>query len=272
MPILAGYMVPHPPLAVAEVGRGEEKKIQASLDAYARVARDIASLKPDTLILTSPHQTLYRDYFHISPGSAAEGSFARFGAPRVRFRVRYDTGLRDTLEELFRENRFPAGTRGEVEPRLDHGTMVPLYFIDREYRDYQLLRIGLSGLPLETHVRLGALIRQAVELCGRRAVFVASGDLAHCQKKDGPYGYRPEGPAYDARLMDVMGRAAFRELLDFEEDFLDAAMECGHRSFTVMGGAFGEDRLETEVLAHEATFGVGYGFAVYHPVREEKDG
>ena len=56
------------------------------------------------------------------------------------------------------------------------------------------------------------------------------------------------------------------------EDFLDAAMECGHRSFTVMGGAFGEDRLETEVLAHEATFGVGYGFAVYHPVREEEDG
>ncbi len=150
--------------------------------------------------------------------------------------------------------------------------MIPLYFINQRYRDYRLIRVGLSGLPLAMHVTLGKLIRQAVDRCGRRAVFVASGDLSHCQKKDGPYGFRPEGPAYDARLMDVMGRAAFGELLDFDEDFLDAAMECGHRSFAIMGGAIGEDSLRTEVLAHEATFGVGYGFAMYHPIGREDHG
>ena len=50
--LLAGYMVPHPPIAVPEIGRGEEKKIQATLDSFAEVARDIAGFKPDTIILT----------------------------------------------------------------------------------------------------------------------------------------------------------------------------------------------------------------------------
>ena len=38
MPFSAGFMVPHPPLAVHEVGRGDEMKIQATLDAFDTVA------------------------------------------------------------------------------------------------------------------------------------------------------------------------------------------------------------------------------------------
>ena len=83
-------MVPHPPLAIAEVGRGDEKVIQATLDAYDEVARDIAKKHPDTVILSSPHSVMYADYFHISPGSGAEGSFSRFGAPEVEMSVEYD--------------------------------------------------------------------------------------------------------------------------------------------------------------------------------------
>ena len=82
MPLLAGYMVPHPPIAVAEIGRGEEKKIQATLDAFDAVAADIAALKPDTIIVTSPHSVMYRDYFHISPGKKALGTSEDFARRR----------------------------------------------------------------------------------------------------------------------------------------------------------------------------------------------
>ena len=97
---------------------------------------------------------------------------------------------------------------------------------------------------------------------------MGSGDLSHCQKKDGPYGYRPEGPVYDEKIMDVMGRGAFDELTGFDEELLDRSMECGHRSFTIMGGAFQGTKIETRQLSHEATFGVGYGFCIYHPKGE----
>ena len=37
-PILGAFMVPHPPIILPEVGRGEEKKIRATTDAYEAVA------------------------------------------------------------------------------------------------------------------------------------------------------------------------------------------------------------------------------------------
>lgn len=263
--LAAGYMVPHPPISVAEVGRGEEKKIKATLDAFAEVARDIARIRPETIILTSPHAVMYRDYFHISPGDGAEGSLRQFRAGNVKFRVRYDKELVSEVEREAGRCGFPAGTLGDRAPYLDHGTMVPLYFIDKEYRDYQLVRIGLSGLSLEEHWTFGKMIRKAVEKTGRKCVFVASGDLSHCQKKDGPYGYRPEGPEYDRQIMEVMGSGDFRKLVRFDEDLLDGSMECGHRSFTIMGGAFEGTEIDVRELSHEATFGVGYGICVVHP-------
>ena len=266
MPILAGYMVPHPPIAVSEIGRGEELKIQDTLDSFDAVAKDIAKIGPDTIILTSPHSILYRDYFHISPGASAIGDFSRFGARNVTFSIDYDEELVRAISAECDACDIPAGTMGERDPLLDHGTTVPMYFINKRYTDYKLVRIGLSGLNLNTHWEFGKAIRRAVDKTGRKCVFVASGDLAHCQKEDGPYGFSPEGPEYDRQILDVMGAGDFDALTSFDEDLLDKAMECGHRSFTIMGGAFEGINKETIELSHEATFGVGYGFCIYHPL------
>ena len=265
MPLQAGYMVPHPPIAVPEIGRGEEQKIRDTLASFDEVSADIARIKPDTIILASPHSILYRDYFHISPGKTAIGDFSRFGARSVTFSAQYDDELAQAISIEAENAGIPAGPEGEREPLLDHGTTVPMYFINRRYTDYKLVRIGLSGLNLQTHYDLGKAIRRAIDKTGRRAVFVASGDLSHCQKEDGPYGYRKEGPVYDEKIMASMGAGDFKSLLNFDEGLLDASMECGHRSFTIMGGAFDGLKFDTKQLSHEATFGVGYGFCIYHP-------
>ena len=69
MGILAGFMVPHPPLAIPEIGRGQEKKIQKTIKAYHQIGQRIKELQPETIVLLSPHQVMYADYFHISPGA-----------------------------------------------------------------------------------------------------------------------------------------------------------------------------------------------------------
>src|SRR5699024_253043 len=112
--------------------------------------------------------------------------------------------------------------------------MVPLYFIDQYWKDYKLVRIGLSGLPLTAHYVLGKCIQDVSRELNRRAVFIGSGDLSHYLKEDGPYGYRREGPEYDARIMEVMGKGDFGGLFQFSEDFCERAGECGHRSFAIM--------------------------------------
>lgn len=265
MGILAGFMVPHPPLIIPDVGGGEEKKIQKTIDAYQRVAEKIGRLQPGTIVLLSPHQTMYADYFHISPGQGARGDFGQFCARQTSMEVSYDTEFVRVLCEDAEEAGLPAGTLGEREKKLDHGTMVPLYFVNQYWTGYRLVRIGLSGLTLTAHYRLGQCIQAAAKSLGRSTVVIASGDLSHKLKEDGPYGYQEEGPVYDARIMDVMGRGAFGELLDFSEDFCEKAAECGHRSFTIMAGAFDRIAVETEKLSYEGPFGVGYGVCAYQP-------
>ena len=263
--ILAAFMVPHPPLIIPEIGKGEEEQIRETIDAYERVADEIAALAPDTIIITSPHSVMYGDYFHISPGSGAKGSFRRFGAGRVRFDESYDTLLRDRICTLADAEGFPAGTLGERDAELDHGTMVPLWFIRRKYLEGRIVRIGLSGLPLGDHYHLGEIIARAAGDSGRRAVFVASGDLSHKLQSYGPYGFAPEGPEYDRRIMDVCSRAAFGEMLEFDETFCDKAAECGHRSFVIMAGAFDGVRVKAEVFSHQDVTGVGYGICSFYP-------
>lgn len=265
MPILASFMVPHPPLIVPDVGRGGEKQVETTIDSYQKVAKEIAVLSPDTIIITSPHATLYSDYFHISPGKTAKGSFAAFRAPNVKFSEKYDTELVEKISEIAKHEDFRCGTLGEQEPELDHGTMVPLYFIEKEYTDFQLVRIGLSGFPLTDHYKLGMILSRAVNALDRKVVLVASGDLSHKLQDYGPYGFSKEGPEYDSRIMDVMGRASFGELFDFSEAFCDKAAECGHRSFVIMAGAWDGKNVRTNVFSHEDVTGVGYGIISFYP-------
>ena len=263
MAVKGAVMVPHPPLIIPDVGRGQEKAIQATIDAYHEAAKKIASWQPDTVVVLSPHSIMYADYFHISPGTGARGDFGQFRAPQVKIQVQYDTELVEALSQEAEAREIPAGTMGERDSRLDHATMIPLWFLNHYYTDYKTVRIGLSGLPLSQHYMLGQCIQKAAELCGRNIVVIGSGDLSHKLKEDGPYGFQKEGPEYDSRIMEVMGAAAFDQLFDFTEEFCDKAAECGHRSFVIMAGTLDRLAVKTEKLSHEGTFGVGYGICTY---------
>ena len=151
MGITTAYMVPHPPIIVPGVGKGEENKSRDTIHAYEEAAQEIGRQKPDTIVLISPHQVMYADYFHISPGKGAKGDLGQFGAGHVKFEVSYDTAFVEELCRLAALEGLPAGTMGEKEKKLDHGTMVPLYFAEPYWKEYRLVRIGLSGLHLASH-------------------------------------------------------------------------------------------------------------------------
>ena len=271
MPIIAGFIVPHPPMIVPDVGKGSESKVETTIASYKAVAKEIAELCPDTVIVSSPHSVIYGDYFHISPGKGAKGSFARFGAANVTFDEDYDTEFVRDLSGICRICGFPAGTLGERDPSLDHGTMVPLYFIRQVYSSFRLVRIGLSGLPLTEHYKFGQYIRKAADCTDKRIVYIASGDLSHKLQSYGPYGFAPEGPEYDKRVMDVCSRGAFDELLEFDESFCEKAAECGHRSFVMMAGAFDGISVTPKFYSHEDVTGVGYGICSYYPQGADSD-
>lgn len=263
MSITGAFIVPHPPIILPEVGRGEEKKIQKTIDAYDEISRRISELKPETIIITSPHSTLYPNYFHVSPGSKAKGDFRQFMVYDVDIEAEYDTELVQMITRTAQESNVPAGIQGERDNSLDHGTLVPLYFINKFYSEYKLVRIGLSRLSTATHYKFGRIISQAVEKLERRAVFVASGDLSHKLLEDGPYGFAPEGPEFDKKVTEAMAKGDFMSFMSFSLSFCNRAAECGLRSFIIMAGALDGKSVKPELLSYEGTFGVGYAVASF---------
>lgn len=270
MSLVGAFIVPHPPLIVPEVGRGEEKKISKTADCYHRAAKRIAELKPDTIIVTSPHSVMYSDYFHISPGKSARGSFRNYGAGGVSIQADYDEEFVQALEACAERDGVEAGTLGEKERGLDHGTMIPLYFVNQYYTAYRLVRIGISGLSLPLHYRLGKCIERTAEKLDRRIVVIASGDLSHKLKEDGPYGFAPEGVEFDRQIVQAMKEGDFLKFLEFSPDFCEAAAECGLRSFVIMAGALSGKSVEPDFLSYEGPFGVGYGICEYRITGEAK--
>ena len=275
MSVVAAFAVPHPPLIVPGVGHGREAEIQKTIDAYREVARRIADLAPETIAISSPHSTSYLDYLHISQGDGASGTFAQFGDRADGSRVTYDRDFIDALCRAADACGLAAGTAGERDPELDWGVLVPLHFVQEEYarrRDagteppaYRVVRMGLSGLSPRDHYRMGQLVQHVADKLGRRVVTIASGDLSHKLKDDGPYGFSPDGPVFDDYVCRAFADGDFLALLTADPGMCERAAECGLRSFQIMAGALDRTPVAPELLSHEGPFGVGYGIAAFTP-------
>ncbi|MDD3349974.1 MAG: AmmeMemoRadiSam system protein A, partial [Eubacteriales bacterium] len=233
-------------------------------------SKKIAALHPDTVVVISPHSVLYADYIHISPGKSASGNFRQFGESSVSITADYDEELVSKITEMATNQGIYAGPMGEKQKSLDHGTLVPLYFINKEYRDYKLVRISVSGLSAKEHYEFGLCVRQAIETLGRNAVIIASGDLSHCLSDDGPYHFTEEGPAFDRAMVEAIKDADFLRFLNFENGFCELAGECGLRSFIIMAGILDGLALQTEFLSYEAPFGVGYAVAAFSVIGSDE--
>lgn len=271
MSIVGSFIVPHPPLIVSEIGKGKEKQIQATLDSYEVVAKKIAALEPETIFITTPHSTMYSDYIHISPGAEATGNFANFRANNVSFKKQYDMEFVTELESLASKKNIMAGTLGQKDKMIDHGALVPIYFIEKYIQNYKIVRCSISGLSFLEHYHFGKCISEVAEKLNRKVVFIASGDLSHRLKEDGPYGFTEEGSKFDKEITDAMKEANFLKFMNFDTNFCDRAGECGLRSFIIMAGALDGKSVKSNFYSYEGTFGVGYAVCEFKILEEDNN-
>ena len=265
MSILAAYAVPHPPLIIPTIGQGREGEIAATVRAYHETMRAAAEMRPDTVVIISPHATAYDDFFHISPGAGAEGNFAAFGHPEISIGIEYDEEFVRVLSSTASEKNIPAGTLGEKNPALDHGTMIPLFFLSEYLGDAptKFVRIGIAGLPAHTDALLGQAIAGAAERLGRRTICIASGDLSHRLMEGGANGFAPEGAEFDELCTAFMKTGDFLSLLQIPGSFAEAAGHCGLNGLWVLAGALDRAATDAKLHSYEAPFGVGYAVASF---------
>ena len=148
-------------------------------------------------------------------------------------------------------------------PHEDWGFDVPLKFAAANFNGKTKKILTGFETPQE-HFEKGKKIAQKLD-SGKNHVLIASGDLSHRLKEDGPYGFHEQGPKFDQELIKVIlnvrtnAKYNFSDLFGLEDKYPEAG-DCGLRSFCFVLGILEGARAEVkpEILSYEGPFGVGY--------------
>lgn len=272
MSLLAGYLVPHPPIIIPDIGMGEERKITATSQAYHEIAKEIGKLEPETIIVISPHGPVFTDAITLRTASPLVGDLSSFGAPQIGISQRNDLELVDQILMNAYDQQVSAvkfdkllASRFDLNEVVDHGVIVPLHFINQYYKSYQLVVITYGLLSEEALYQFGICIKAAIEKLKRNVVVVASGDLSHHLLETDHYTYTEDGPVFDKLFIDYLANQSYVKLMTMPTRLVTKAGECGKKSVEILLGCFETMAHKTQVKSYEGPFGVGYSVASFVP-------
>lgn len=270
------YLLPHPPIVLPEVGKGEEEKISDTSNSFHTVGKEIAEKAPNTIILVTPHGTMFQDAIALCYEDDISGDMKNFGTFNVSMKIPINRDLTSKIYELaYNEEISVVMTTNSLLKKyntsliLDHGAMVPLYFINKYYKKYKLVHITYAPLSDIDLYKFGIAVNKAVEELKENAVFIASGDLSHKLKEEGPYGYSPFGEKFDTEFLHHLEKGDVKGILSMDEETICNAGECGRRSMAILLGTLEGKKFNGELLSYEGTFGVGYGVMKFNVLSED---
>ncbi len=271
MEIQGFYLMPHPPIVIPEVGRGQEFKVNTTLQSLHQLGKDIADKAPDTIILITPHGTMFEDAVALAYEERMTGNLGSFGASEISMDLPINKLLTNKIFELAVEEDLPIImathdllAQYNASLHLDHGALVPLYFVNKYYTTYNLVHITYAPVDDMELYKLGILIQKAVTHLDQNAICIASGDLSHTLKEEGPYEYSPYGERFDKEFLQHLAEGDALGLLTMDEELICQAGECGRRSILLLLGLFEGKHFSGELLSYEGTLGVGYGVMRFH--------
>ena len=265
-------LMPHPPILVPEVGCGREAEAQGTLNGLHALMEAVEPLRPDVLLVLSPHQPGAAGALRINTAPALRGSFAPFGAPEVRLDLVSNAEDQDALGSFLTAEGVNLSWRPSPNLSADQGTTVPLYFLNRAWGNLPpTVPASPTGLAPQEALELGRKLAGFDD--GRSWALLASGDLSHRLTPDAPAGYAPdEGHAFDDAVVEALRRGTAEPLLALSPEVVDRAGQCGLWSVLVMLGlmeAAAQAKpgagARAKVLSCEGPFGVGYCCAVWTP-------
>jgi AmmeMemoRadiSam system protein A/AmmeMemoRadiSam system protein B len=266
--VVFGCIVPHPPLLVPGVGRGQEKAISSTVSAMQKLSSLLSAAKADTVVVVSPHGKTFSDSMGIFTGASSSGDMSSWGdtSPAVEFAN--DTELVSLIQEEAKTAGIPIRSLGDRRYELDHGVMVPLHYLAGAIESTRLVPVTFSWLSPSTHYDFGKAVCRAARKSGKRVAIIASGDLSHRLIPKAPAGFDPMGKVFDERLVTAIKAMDTGTVLGLDADLVEHAGECGYRSILILLGTVDGLRFISNVLSYEGPFGVGYLTAALTPSQE----
>jgi aromatic ring-opening dioxygenase LigB subunit len=269
-------ITPHPPVIVPTVGTDLDlKKAKKTIKSMEKLAEVFAKKKIETIILISPHGPVEYQEITINASPALSGNFEQFNDYETSFNFENDLKFVDLLVQRCKNQKIPV--KLVDSPILDHGTLVPLYYLTQYLKNNKTLKVvsmGYSYPDSKINFDFGKIIFDAVNIKKKtkhkRYALIASGDLSHCLSFEAPNGFDPQGPEFDRQIVKLLDRNNIRGVLKIDANLIKEAAECGYLSIVTLLGAldqfnrkrlFGEARFK--YLSYEGPFGVGYLVGYY---------
>jgi AmmeMemoRadiSam system protein A len=259
-------LTPHPPIIIPEIGQEKAKEAEATIKGMESLAHELILSSPDTVVFLTPHGNVFADCITCLLEPQLTGNLASFGHPEVGtshpndLELLKQLGIRaeSTGISLLGINR-EIGLRHSLNSEIDHGIMVPLYYLEKAgLGDKPLLALSVGDLDNFELYTLGRLIQETAGSLGKRVAVLASGDMSHRLKNEGPYDFHPDGSRFDLMVKDMLAVADVQGILKIPVNLRQNAGECGYRSIVIMLGALDGYDIRSRVFSYEGPFGVGY--------------
>lgn len=258
MEITIGGISPHPPLLIPEIGGSERLKVKKTDESLKILSEKILNEGVETIIFMSPHSPFIRDGITIYSNDILYGDFGQFGTKEVNFEYENDLEIVESLIQSGKKFGIKFYRLPEDYP-LDHGILVPLYYLNK-LKDYEFKIVGMSQhFTLEKEeFKVFKEIFDDIEIFDKKVAFIASGDMSHRLKTFGPYGFHPSGPKFDNFVIEAIKNESYEDLLSIPDDLIEEAGECGYRSILTLFTLMPFEKYKAEILSYEGPFGVGY--------------
>ncbi len=248
------------------------KKLKVAME---QMAKDLVDASPDVIVIASPHNVRIDDHVGIILTEHLKGTLQHEGN-EIELDWKIDKEMGRVIYNRSKEEGIPVvGINfGALEGphsvmQMDWGTFIPLWFLKKEFEKNEL---PLPPVTLVTPARkiswmhlinLGKQIRLAARDLDVNISFLASADQAHSHDPNGPYGHDPAAKEYDLKVLQIVKKHQLEKLLEFNEDFLEAAKPDAFWQMLILYGALQETSLKLKRVEYQCPTYFGMLVASY---------
>ena len=244
--IVAGVLAPHPPhLVYGENPKQNEPKSECGWEnlrwAYDRCRKNIRALKPDVLLVHSPHWMTTVGHHVLGlpqfKGLSVDPIFPHLF--RYHYDLKVDVDLSLEIAKQIEAQGMITKVMKNPDFRIDYGTICSLHLINPTW-DIPVVSISSNNSPYyfsnevgqEQMMKLGQATKLAIEKTGRRAVLLASNSLSHRHFTEEPeipedmsheHVYHHGQYLWDMQMIKLMREGRAKELLAVLPEFIDMA-------------------------------------------------
>ncbi len=290
--IVAGFLAPHPPhLVYGENPEQNEPRSQGGWEplrwAYERARADLDALKPDVLLVHSPHWITSVGHHFLGvrqlSGKSVDPIFPNLF--RYRFSLDVDVELAEACCEEGRKLGLVTKMMRNPNFRVDYGTITTLHMIRPQW-DIPVVGISANNTPYYLNTKegmtemdmLGKATREAIRKSGKRAVLLASNTLSHWHFHEEPaipedmskeHPQTMAGYQWDMRMIKLMRKGRTREVFKLLPQFIEEAFaEVKSGAFTWMFAAMAYPEIAAELYGYGTVIGTGNAVMGWNLERE----